>query len=55
MIFRKVQPPVSRRSTDEAPGHGEQLRAALSDQGGLSQFGVFEESLMPGASSSDRH
>lgn len=55
MILRKGQIAPRHRPADEAADAGHCTRVPLSDAGGLTQFGVFLETLAPGARSSDRH
>lgn len=55
MILRKGRLPAEPRS----PGHealmGRLDQVMLSDAGGLTKFGLYAETLHPGARSSDRH
>ncbi|MFN0113365.1 MAG: cupin domain-containing protein [Paracoccaceae bacterium] len=53
MILRKGSVPAEHRGPRDRPGRIETIR--LSDAGGLTQFGAYEEILYPGTASSNRH
>ena len=55
MILRAGCLPLVPRPADQVADAGELLQVALSDAAGLTQFGVYIETLSPGARSSDRH
>jgi uncharacterized cupin superfamily protein len=52
MIVRKNAPRVDKTTSDT---HGTVETARYSDAGGISQYGSYVQTLLPGAMSSDRH
>ncbi len=54
MIVRKAQVPVVDQD-GRGPDHGSFQSLRYSDAGGLTQYGVYVETLQPGSSSSNRH
>jgi uncharacterized cupin superfamily protein len=55
MILRKGSVAGVPRNAAQAADLGALDQCALSDAGGLTQYGVYAETLHPGARSSDRH
>jgi uncharacterized cupin superfamily protein len=55
MIIGKGSLPSHPRSADQAARMGRLDQVQLSDAGGLTQFGLYAETLYPGARSSQRH
>ncbi len=55
MILKQGQLPQTLRAPDDVARFGAMDQRRLSDAGELSQFGAYEETLAPGAQSSERH
>ena len=55
MIIRKGQATLQLATEAQAARNGHFSSARLSEDGGLSQFGAYVETLAPGARSSERH
>lgn len=55
MTIRKGRLPSYPRSADQTARMGALDQVRLSDAGGLTQFGLYAETLHPGARSSQRH
>jgi uncharacterized cupin superfamily protein len=55
MILRKTQLVTNRESGTETTRGGSPDSIRYSDEGGLTQFGAYVQTLQPGARSSDRH
>jgi uncharacterized cupin superfamily protein len=55
MIVRKGTGRVEVATPEQAALNGPFTSARLSEEGGLTQFGAYVETLEPGARSSDRH
>ena len=55
MIIRKGAATLQFATEDQAAKHGHYSSARLSEDGGLSQFGAYVETLEPGSRSSERH
>lgn len=55
MIIRKGTATVQQATEEHAQRQGHYTSARLSEDGGLSQFGAYIETLSPGARSSNRH
>lgn len=55
MLIRAGEATLEVATEEQARAHGGFSSARLSDDGGLTQFGAYVETLEPGSRSSDRH
>jgi uncharacterized cupin superfamily protein len=55
MIIKRGQGRLEIATAEQAKRHGRFTSARLSEDGGLTQFGAYVETLDPGARSSERH
>jgi uncharacterized cupin superfamily protein len=55
MIIRKDQPQNDQGTENRAERYGAFALLRYSEEGGLTQFGAYVETLQPGSRSSDRH
>ena len=54
-VIRKDDARIDRATAEQAAYMGDFAARLYSDSGGLTRFGAFVETLVPGARSSDRH